>query len=138
MLCKNEVLADCNLLPMNPNSLDTQARLILETLVNTPFEQCTSITRDFKAITARASLYTVRHRTVGLLYVGKTRYTRERFRDGHKAFLWAWLDAYNPDDVRLQFHPLDFIQLQTLSSELEAIIISAAKPPYNVRYPSRD
>jgi hypothetical protein len=80
----------------------------------------------------------VRHRSLGLLYVGKTRYTRERFRGGHKAFLWSWLDYYQPDEVRILIYPLNFIQLQTLSSDLEAIVIAAAKPPYNVRYPARD
>jgi hypothetical protein len=48
------------------------------------------------------------------------------------------LDRYNPEDVRLLLHPLNFIELQTLSSSLEAIIIAAAKPPYNARYPARD
>jgi hypothetical protein len=116
----------------------SQALVILDALVSTPFDRCAPITRDFKAITTRASIYLVRHRDLGLLYVGKTRYTRERFRGGHKAFLWAWLDSYNPDDVRLLIHPLDFLQLQTLSSELEAIVVAATKPPYNARYPARD
>ena len=53
-----------------------------------------------------------------LFYVGNAHYTRERFRDGHKAFLWSWLDHYNSEDVRLLLHPLDFIQLQTLSPSL--------------------
>ena len=118
--------------------LETQALEILESLNRAPFEQCTPITREFKNLTANASLYVIRHRELGLLYVGKTRYTRERFRGGHKAFLWSWLDYYNPDDVRILIHPLDFLQLQTLSSQLEAVIIAAAKPPYNVRYPARN
>lgn len=123
---------------MNTNNLESQALAILESLVAISFEQCTPITREFKAITARASIYAVRHRELGLLYVGKTRYTKERFRGGHKAFLWSWLDHYNSDDVRLVIYPLDFIQLQTLSSDLEALIIAATKPPYNARYPARD
>jgi hypothetical protein len=119
-------------------NLETQALEILEWLVNTPFEQCSLLTRDFKTLTANASIYAVRHRSFGMLYVGKTRYTRERFRGGHKAFLWSWLDYYQPDEVRILIYPLNFIQLQTLSSDLEAIVIAAAKPPYNVRYPARD
>ncbi len=118
--------------------LEPQALAILDYLVSVPFDQCIPITRSFKNVTASASIYAVRHQELGLLYVGKTRYTRERFRDGHKAFLWSWLDRYNPENVRLLLYPLDFIQLQTLSSSLEAIIIEAAKPPYNVRYPGRD
>ena len=123
---------------MNSDHLEAQALAILESLNRTPFEQCTPITREFKNLTANASLYVIRHRELGLLYVGKTRYTRERFRGGHKAFLWSWLDYYNPDDVRILIYPLDFLQLQTLSSQLEAVMIAAAKPPYNVRYPARD
>lgn len=42
------------------------------------------MTRAFKYVTARASIYAVRHRELGLLCVGKTRYTRKRFRDGHR------------------------------------------------------
>ena len=122
---------------MNDN-LEVQGLAILEWLVNTPFEQCFPLTRDFKALTANASIYAVRHRSLGLLYVGKTRYTRERFRGGHKAFLWSWLDYYKPDEVRILIYPLNFIQLKTLSSDLEAIMIAAANPPYNVRYPVRD
>ena len=74
---------------MNSDHLEAQALAILESLNRTPFEQCTPITREFKNLTANASLYVIRHRELGLLYVGKTRYTRERFRGGHKAFLWS-------------------------------------------------
>ncbi|MBD1851683.1 GIY-YIG nuclease family protein [Cyanobacteria bacterium FACHB-502] len=118
--------------------LEAQALAILDTLTSTPFGQCIPISRSFKDVTASASIYAVRHRELGLLYVGKTRYSRERFRDGHKAFLWSWLNLYSPEDIRLLLYPLDFVQLQTLSSSLEAIIIAAAQPPYNARYPARD
>jgi hypothetical protein len=123
---------------MSSDNPEAQALAILEFLNGVPFDQCAPITRDFKNLTANASLYVIRHRELGLLYVGKTRYTRERFRGGHKAFLWSWLDYYNPDDVRILIYPLDLIQLQTLSSQLEAVMIAAANPPYNVRYPARD
>ena len=123
---------------MNTNNPESQALMIMESLVSIPFEQCAPITRDFKTMTANASIYAVRHQDLGLLYIGKTSYTRERFRGGHKAFLWSWLDYYKPDDVRIFIYPLDSIQLQTLSSQLEAIIISATNPPYNVRYPTRN
>jgi hypothetical protein len=122
---------------MNSDPLENQALEILEFLNGLPFEQCASITREFTNLTANASIYAIRHREFGLLYLGKTRYTRERFRGGHKAFLWSWLDYYNPDDVRILIYPLDAFQLQMLSSQLEAIIIAAANPPYNVRYPAR-
>lgn len=123
---------------MNSNNLESQAKIILESLVATTFEQCLPITRDFRLLTVKASLYAVRHREDGLLYIGKTRYTKERFRGGHKAFLWAWLDRYDVADVRVVIYPLNFVELQTLSSDLEAILIAATQPPYNARYPVRD
>ena len=123
---------------MEPNHPEVQAVALLQALVEVPFIQCAPISRGFLALPANANLYAVRHRDLGLLYVGKTRYTRERFRGGHKVFLWAWLDYYNPDDVRIQILPLSSIQLQTLSSSLEAILIAATRPPYNARYPMRD
>ncbi len=90
---------------MDLNDPEVQAVALLQALVDVPFTQCTPLSRSFLALPANASLYAVRHRELGLLYVGKTRYTRERFRGGHKAFLWAWLDYYNPDDVRFRFCP---------------------------------
>ncbi|MFN6214912.1 hypothetical protein [Microcystis sp.] len=36
-----------------------------------------------------------------MLYIGKTKSLRGRFKGGHKAFLWAWLDQYNSEDVRI-------------------------------------
>lgn len=33
------------------------------------------------------------------------------------------MDRYNPDDVRILIYPLNFSQLQTLSSDLEAMIL---------------
>jgi hypothetical protein len=38
---------------------------------------------------------------IGLLCIGKTKSLRGRFSGDHKAFLWAWLDKYNDEDVLL-------------------------------------
>lgn len=92
--------------------LEAQALAILDSLISTPFDECVPITRAFKNVTASASIYAVRHREMGLLYVGKTRYSRERFRDGHKAFLWSWLDRDSPEAVRPLLHPLNFISFR--------------------------
>jgi hypothetical protein len=35
------------------------------------------------------------------LYIGKTKSLRGRFSGGHKAFLWAWLDKYSDEDIRI-------------------------------------
>ena len=56
-----------------------QARQILDTLASIPFEQCQPISRNFTNIPPRPGLYAIRHRTEGLLYIGKTKSLRGRF-----------------------------------------------------------
>jgi excinuclease UvrABC nuclease subunit len=80
-------------------------------------------------------LYAVRHRAYGLLYIGKTKSLRGRFSGGHKAFLWAWLDKYDDTDIRIAIYPLSVWNDPALLSELEAIILRATEPPYNVQIP---
>jgi len=60
---------------------------------------------------------------------------RDRLRGGHKAFLWGWLDRYNPDDVRIAFVTLNHWQRPGLLYELETLILQATNPPYNVKIP---
>ena len=116
-------------------SIQQEARQILDTLASTPFEQCQHISRDFTNFPPRPGLYAVRHRTQGLLYIGKTKSLRGRFSGGHKAFLWAWLDKYSDADVRIAISPLSAWKTPTLLLELEAIILRATEPPYNVQIP---
>jgi excinuclease UvrABC nuclease subunit len=118
-----------------PDSIQQEARQILDTLAFTPFEQCQPLSRDFDSIPSRPGLYAVRHRVDGLLYIGKTKSLRGRFSGGHKAFLWAWLDKYNWEDVRIAIHPLSAWSNPALLLELEAIILRATEPPYNVQIP---
>jgi hypothetical protein len=119
-------------------TLESEARGILDRLTSQAFEDCYPITRSFADIPNKPCLYAVKHQVYGLLYIGRTQNTPERFRGGHKAFLWAWLDHYDADDVRLSFYPLTANQSVELSSDLEALILRASEPPYNVRYPVRD
>jgi hypothetical protein len=112
---------------------------ILEILASTSFEECYPLNRSFHNRLRRGpSIYAVRHKTQGILYVGKAKYTKERFADGHKAFFWAWLERFDPDEVRIVFVFLSFPQWSQLISELETIILQASKPPYNVVIPMRD
>ncbi|MEH1906414.1 MAG: GIY-YIG nuclease family protein [Nostoc sp.] len=94
------------------------------------------MTRDFATIPARPGIYAIRHRTDGLLYIGKTKSLRGRFSGGHKAFLWAWLDKYNDEDVRIAVQLISHWENPTLLLELEAIILRATEPPYNVQIPT--
>jgi GIY-YIG catalytic domain len=118
--------------------LETQARQILDFLVQQPFAECISISRDFAGLSTKPSIYAIRHRSEGLLYIGKAQDVKERFRGGHKAVTWAWLADYNHRDVVISTHEIDYRQWRTLSSDLEGIILVWSKPPFNIRIPMRD
>jgi hypothetical protein len=47
---------------------------------------------------------------------------RGRFSGGHKAFLWAWLDKYEDEDVRIAMQLISHWENPALLLELEAII----------------
>jgi excinuclease UvrABC nuclease subunit len=123
-------------MPTNDSELQTQARLILDKIAFTPFEQCLSLSREFANLPARPGIYAIRHKTDGLLYIGKTKSLRGRFTGGHKAFLWAWLDKYSDDEVRVAVQTISYWGNPALLLELEAIILRATQPPYNVQIPS--
>jgi hypothetical protein len=61
---------------------------------------------------------------------------RGRFSGGHKAFLWAWLDRYSDEDVRISLYILSSWKTPTLLLELEAIILRSTEPPYNALIPT--
>ena len=124
-------------MPTNDSELQAQARKILDAIAFTPFEQCQPLTRQFDNIPARPGIYAVRHITDGLLYIGKTKSLRWRFSGGHKAFLWAWLDKYNDEDVRIAMQLISYCENPALLLELEAIILRATEPPYNVQIPTQ-
>lgn len=117
------------------DAIRQEARQILDNLAFKPFESCQPLSRDFEGIPGRLGLYAFRHRTDGLLYIGKTNNLRDRLRGGHKAFLWGWLDRYNPDEVRIAFVTIQQWQRPGLSYELETLILQATNPPYNVKIP---
>lgn len=123
-------------MPTNDSELQAQAKEILNTIAFTPFEECQPLSREFSTIPARPGIYAVRHRTNGLLYIGKTKSLRGRFSGGHKAFLWAWLDKYDDEDVRISIHIVSHWRNPALLLELEAMILRATEPPYNVQIPS--
>ncbi|MCU0541491.1 MAG: GIY-YIG nuclease family protein [Oscillatoriaceae cyanobacterium Prado104] len=124
-------------MPTNDSELQAQARRILDAIAFTPFEQCQPLTREFDNIPARPGIYAIRHITDGLLYIGKTKSLRGRFSGGHKAFLWAWLDKYNDEDVRIAMQLIPHCRNPALLLELEAIILRATEPPYNVQIPTQ-
>lgn len=123
-------------MPTNDSELQAQARTVLNAIAFTPFEQCQPLSRKFANIPARPGIYAIRHKTEGLLYIGKTKSLRGRFSGGHKAFLWAWLDKYDDDDVRIAFQTIPHWRNPALLLELEAIILRATEPPYNAQIPT--
>jgi len=123
-------------MPTNDFELQTKARRILDEIAFTPFEQCQPLSRDFDNIPTRPGIYAIRHRTDGLLYIGKTKSLRGRFSGGHKAFLWAWLDKYSDEDIRIAVQTISYWENPALLLELEAIILRATEPPYNVQIPT--
>lgn len=118
------------------SEIQAQARRILDEISFSPFAQCQPISREFSGIPARPGIYAIRHRTQGLLYVGKTKSLRGRFSGGHKAFLWAWLDQYPVNDIRIALRAIPHWENPALLLELESIILRAAEPPYNVQIPA--
>ena len=104
--------------PTNNSEIQKQARNILDAIAFTPFEQCQLLSRDFSEIPDRPGIYAVRHRYQGLLYIGKTKSLRGRFKGGHKAFLWAWLDQYTSKDVRIAVQTIPYSKNPALLLEL--------------------
>jgi len=121
---------------MDDSEIQAQARRLLDEISFSPFEQCQPLSREFATIPARPGIYAIRHRTQGLLYIGKTKSLRGRFSGGHKAFLWAWLDKYPDEDIRIALQTVPHWQNPALLLELEAMILRATEPPYNVQIPA--
>ncbi len=119
----------------NDAEIRLEAQVILNTLAFTPFSQCQPLSREFNDIPIRPGIYALRHREEGLLYIGKSKHLRDRLRGGHKAFLWGWLDRYDPGDVGVVVYPLGHFGKAGLLLELEKLILQATKPPYNVKIP---
>ncbi len=121
---------------MNGSDLQAEARRILDVIAFTSFEQCQPLSREFTHMPPRPGIYAIRHKTEGLLYIGKTKSLRGRFSGGHKAFLWAWLDKYGDEDVRISLQVVPYWGNPALLLELEAIILRATEPPYNAQIPT--
>ena len=60
-------------MPTNDSEMLSQARQILDAIAFTPFDQCQPLSRGFGNLPARPGIYAIRHKTLGLLYIGKTK-----------------------------------------------------------------
>lgn len=115
-----------------PDYLVEEALRLLDLLRSTPFEDDAPLSRQFKELPARPGIYAVKHQSLGILYIGRSTIIRARFRGGHKALGWAFIDRLDPDDVRIAYVTLDF-QWNRVSYQLEQIMIKNARPPYSDR-----
>jgi excinuclease UvrABC nuclease subunit len=107
-----------------------EARAILNNLSSMPFEDCYPLSRKFEPIPTNPGLYAVRHRTEGILYIGKSINLRRRFCDGHKAFSWAFVDRHDPNDVRIAIEIFG-LQSWQRAGDLETLMIRSVQPSYN-------
>ncbi len=115
---------------------DEEAQNILDRLSSMPFEECCPLSREFLNMPTIPGLYALRHRDDGILYIGLAINLRRRFKDGHKAFLWALLDCYSPYDVGIAVELLvELLTVQSFqeSDALETRMTRIANPSYNVR-----
>ncbi len=59
-----------------PESIEREAEAILHTLASTPFQDCIALSKEFRELPMTAGIYAVKHRTLGILYIGKKNTTR--------------------------------------------------------------
>ncbi|MEL6973502.1 MAG: GIY-YIG nuclease family protein [Bacteroidota bacterium] len=114
------------------DAISAEALRILKTLDEMPFDDCYPLTKEFADLPPRPGIYAVKHKSQGILYIGKSGSVKGRFKGGHKALGWAFMDRLDPDDVRISVVTLS-LQWIRLSLQLEQLIIRQLLPPYNVR-----
>jgi len=105
-----------------PESIQQEAQAILHILASTPFQDCIALSKEFRELPMSAGIYAVKHRTLGILYIGKTRTLRDRFRGGHKALLWAFIEGLN----KSHRHPHRLLPARFYS--MDSAIIRVRKP----------
>ncbi len=115
-----------------PDFIVEEALRILGSLSDTPFSDCVPLSRKFSELPPRAGIYALKHRTLGILYIGKSLNVRGRLRGGHKALGWAFIDRLDPDDVRIAYTILSY-EWNRVSYELEQVMIGQVHPPYSDR-----
>ena len=112
-------------------ALRTEAQTILNALSSILFEDCYPLSRDFEVVPRHPGFYAFRHRDE-IIYIGVGANLRRRFRNGHKALSWAFVDRLNPDNVRIAILEMGRRTPQQIEY-IETLMIQAARPPYNTR-----
>jgi len=114
-----------------------EAGRLLQIFETIPFEACCPLSKGFNGLPSRPGLYALKHQQLGILYIGKSGNVKGRWRGGHKALGWAFIDRMDPDDVRIAVATLSF-RWTRLSLQLERIMLRQALPPYNERIGQED
>ena len=60
-----------------PESIQQEAQAIVDNLASIPFQDCIPLSKEFRELPMSAGIYAVKHRTIGILYIGKARTLRE-------------------------------------------------------------
>ena len=112
--------------------IETEASKLVEIFTTTPVLECRPLTRDFQTVPARNGIYGLRYVDQELLYIDKAGDIRKRFRGGHKALAWAFIDRLDPDAVRIISVVLGFSAWRQ-ALEIEARMIQIVRPRYSSR-----
>lgn len=112
------------------DELRAKADRMLAVLYSTDFDRGHPITKELKGLPSHPGIYAIKHRSGEILYVGKGKGLRERLKNGHKAFFWAWVEGIQTEEVSIAFVSLPFEDwLQSL--EIEVLILQKLRPRYN-------
>ena len=107
-----------------------EAQAILKNLSSMPFKDCYPLSRGCLDIPTCPGIYAIRHQDEGILYIGVAVKLRRRFKDGHKAFFWAFLDYCTPDEIRIAAELMGYQSFQR-AEDLETLMIRSARPRYD-------
>jgi excinuclease UvrABC nuclease subunit len=112
--------------------IQQEAMRILQILIDTPFDECCPLSKDYADLPTRLGIYAVKHREEGILYIGKSGNIRGRFTGGHKAISWAYVERIDPNEIRICAVILSN-EWRRSQLELETLMIQILKPRYNIR-----
>ncbi len=115
---------------MNEDKFQQDAIEILDRLTLMLFEDCFVLDKTLHALPKHSGIYAVKHRSQGILYIGKSFNIRNRFMGGHKALFYAYADCLPITDIRIAVVALSYAQ-RSQALELEARMLQIAQPRYN-------
>ncbi|MGB3790022.1 MAG: GIY-YIG nuclease family protein [Phormidesmis sp.] len=67
----------------NTDALNSEALRILKVLDEMPFGECCPLTKEFAELPPSLGICAIKHKTKGILYIGKSGSVKGRFKGGH-------------------------------------------------------